>query len=672
MTNPITQLTSFVVLGAFVLGLMAHVASSADAATPKSGVVFNGTSSHAVVEDAARFDLDTFSIATWVNLRQTSGSQVFLNRGAASELFTLYLFDGRVRMLVEYAEGQYAHASAPAPPTNQWVHYLGTYDGQQIRLYVDGKLVGTTAAPGRVPRSDRPLYLGALEPGNRVLDGQLEDIRIWNRALTAEQAAEVARGTDSASLAEGTIAHWKQAGLEEPAWKGAFVSAPVATFQQENQPVIADQKHPGYQGIWFTLGQRSEHGDKYSGGLGTYTANHVPIAIHVPEVEKTFFVYGGSRGGERYLLAMASHYDHRTGLVPRPTIVHDKQGVDDPHDNPSLTIDEHGHLWVFISGRGRHRPGFIYRSVNPYSTDAFEQVYQGEFTYPQAWWIPGKGFIHLNTKYTRGRELYFETSADGRTWSEPVKLAGMRGHYQVSNQFGERIITAFMRHPEGSVDRRTDLYYAETRDMGRTWQTVDGTPLELPLEDPHNPALVRNYEAEGRLVYINDTQLDAAGHPVISYVTSAHHQPGPAGEPRFQTIARWDGKAWQFSEVTRTTHNYDVGSLHIEDSQWRIFAPAVPGPQRWGSGGEVAIWSSDDQGKSWTKQRDVTHNSPTNHHYIRRPVNAHDDFYAFWADGNPDELSPSHLYFANKQGDRVWRLPYNMEQEVAQPEPITP
>ena len=50
----------------------------------------------------------------------------------------------------------------------------------------------------------------------------------------------------------------------------------------------------GYRGIWFTLGQFSEYGDKYSGGLGTYTADHIPIAIYSPEVKKTFFVYGGT------------------------------------------------------------------------------------------------------------------------------------------------------------------------------------------------------------------------------------------------------------------------------------------------------------------------------------------------------------------------------------------
>jgi hypothetical protein len=139
----------------------------------------------------------------------------------------------------------------------------------------------------------------------------------------------------------------------------------------------------GYRGIWFTLGQFSEHGDKYSGGLGTYTANHLPLAIYAPEVERTFFVYGGTtRADERHLLIMAGSYNHRSGQVARPQIVHDKLGVDDPHDNPSLAIDDRGHLWIFISGRGRSRPGYIYRSCQPWDITDFEFVAAREMTYP--------------------------------------------------------------------------------------------------------------------------------------------------------------------------------------------------------------------------------------------------------------------------------------------------
>ncbi|MFK7844336.1 MAG: hypothetical protein AB8G77_03470, partial [Rhodothermales bacterium] len=142
----------------------------------------------------------------------------------------------------------------------------------------------------------------------------------------------------------------------------------------------------GYRGIWFSLGQMLEYGDKYSGGLGTYTAKHHPLAVYSPEANKTFFVYGGTtKEDERHLLAMVSYYDHTSNTLPRPVVVHDKQGIEDPHDNPSINIDAAGYIWVFVSGRGSIRPGFIYRSVQPFNIDSFELVMEDEFAYPQPW-----------------------------------------------------------------------------------------------------------------------------------------------------------------------------------------------------------------------------------------------------------------------------------------------
>jgi len=439
-----------------------------------------------------------------------------------------------------------------------------------------------------------------------------------------------------------------------------------AIFAQEPNP-----KADGYKGIWFELGQKGEYGDKYSGGLGTYTAKHRPLAIYSPEANKTFFTYGGERNRDRHLLIMASYFDHETGKVPRPTIVYDKQGVTDPHDNASICLAGDGHVWIFISGRGRHRPGFKYRSREPYSIESFEQITEEEITYPQPWFVEGKGFLHLFTKYTAGRELYWNTSEEGREWTPDQKLAGMGGHYQNSEPYKEeKIGTAFNMHPGGNVDKRTNLYYVETPDFGKTWRNVKGETVETPMVDKHCPALVRDFESEKRLVYLKDLRFDSEGNPIILVVTSSHHMPGPKGDPRTWTIAYWKGGEWQFHEVANSTHNYDMGQLWIEDGKWRIFAPTEPGPQPWGAGGEVALWESEDEGETWKKVRTLTHNSPLNHTYVRRPVNAHPDFHAFWADGNTYVHSDSHLYFTNQAGEKVWRLPYEMEGEVGEPEVV--
>jgi hypothetical protein len=300
--------------------------------------------------------------------------------------------------------------------------------------------------------------------------------------------------------------------------------------------------------------------------------------------------------------------------------------------------------------------------------DAFDLVATKEMTYPQPWSFAGRGFLHLFTKYTSGRELYWETSADGREWSPERKLAGIGGHYQVSCRRGGTIVTAFMRHPDGNVDRRTDLYVARTDDFGETWRTVDGRTLETPLVSEDNPARVRAYSAEGRLVYINDVAFDERGNPIVLYVVSRGSEPGPRNGPREWTIAHWSGSEWRFSRVTASGHNYDMGSIYVEGRVWRIIGPTEPGPQLHGTGGEVAAWISRDEGRTWRKQADLTTRSPYNHSYVRRPLDAHPDFYALWADGHAFQESPSRLYFANRACDSVWVLPETMDGEFARPE----
>ncbi|MGV3503707.1 MAG: BNR-4 repeat-containing protein [Adhaeribacter sp.] len=428
-------------------------------------------------------------------------------------------------------------------------------------------------------------------------------------------------------------------------------------------------KGAGYKGIWFTLGQFSAYGDKYSGGLGTYTANHIPVAIYAPKVKKTFFVYGGTtRAQDKHLLIMLSYYDHRRGLVPRPVVVYDKLGVNDPHDNASLSIDEQGIIWVFVSGRNTSRPGLIFKSRQPYAIDHFDKVYEGDMTYPQPWWLPGKGFLFMFTRYTKGRELYFATSPDGHHWQPARKLAGMGGHYQLSNQHQGKVVSVFNYHPGGNVDKRTNIYLVQTKDQGQTWQTITGKPVSLPLSDPRHEALVKDYEAEGKLVYLNDLSFDEQGNPVILAVISRHHAPGPQGDPREWVLIRWHQDRWHFTAISTSTHNYDMGSLYIQGKNWQIVGPTQAGPQPAGTGGEMALWASKDEGWHWQQKQLITRNSPRNHAYARRPLAVHPDFYAFWADGHADTFSESHLYFTNKKGNKVWVLPYQMDQEFARPQ----
>jgi hypothetical protein len=196
--------------------------------------------------------------------------------------------------------------------------------------------------------------------------------------------------------------------------------------------------------------------------------------------------------------------------------------------------------------------------------------------------------------------------------------------------------------------------------MGKTWTTVDGRVLKTPLTEIRNEALVRDFEAEKKLVYINDLNFDSKGNPVILAIVSRDFRPGPEGMPREWMIIHWKDNKWDFHKVCESTHNYDMGSLYVEGNTWRIIGPTDPGPQYWGTGGEIAMWVSRDEGETWDKTRNLTAGSIRNNSYVRRPLNANKDFYSFWADGDADKLSESHLYFSNKKGNKVFELPYIM------------
>ena len=98
--------------------------------------------------------------------------------------------------------------------------------------------------------------------------------------------------------------------------------------------------------------------------------------------------------------------------------------------------------------------------------------------------------------------------------------------------------------------------------------------------------------------------------------------------------------------------------------------PTESGPQKWGVGGEIAIWQSKDAGDTWLKEKIVTQNSTLSHSYVRRPVNFKPPFSFFWADGHSHIFSKSGLYFGDFNGD-VFKLPYHMEENFESPVKVT-
>ena len=62
-----------------------------------------------------------------------------------------------------------------------------TYDGANVRLYVNGTLVATTPKTGAITTSTNPLQIGGDSLYSQYFNGLIDEVRVYNTALTAAQ-----------------------------------------------------------------------------------------------------------------------------------------------------------------------------------------------------------------------------------------------------------------------------------------------------------------------------------------------------------------------------------------------------------------------------------------------------------------------------------------------------
>ncbi|MGR9087268.1 MAG: LamG-like jellyroll fold domain-containing protein, partial [Gammaproteobacteria bacterium] len=81
-------------------------------------------------------------------------------------------------------------ASSGSLSNQTWFHVAAVYDGQSMRLYKDGIEVGSKSKSGSLTtNSDISVWLGSNPPNatSRPWKGQIDDVRIYNYALTNEE-----------------------------------------------------------------------------------------------------------------------------------------------------------------------------------------------------------------------------------------------------------------------------------------------------------------------------------------------------------------------------------------------------------------------------------------------------------------------------------------------------
>ena len=84
-------------------------------------------------------------------------------------------------------------ATTTLPTTGAWHHVVYTWDGTTNRLSIDDATPGTSTTRTR-PRRQRPRTSATYDGGPEPYDGLIDDVRVYNAALSATQIAHLYGG----------------------------------------------------------------------------------------------------------------------------------------------------------------------------------------------------------------------------------------------------------------------------------------------------------------------------------------------------------------------------------------------------------------------------------------------------------------------------------------------
>ena len=177
---------------------------------PNSAYDFNGTSSYIRIPASTMPKPTTaFSVSAWFKAdtiktnqnifssTEAGGWSLRAPHTACSNGIGFYLYTGGAYRI--------PCSSASQLPTNTWIFVAATYDGSNVRQYVNNNAGVAVATPGQMTwpaDANSPLCIGSdltassdcLGAPTDYFDGAIDDVRFYSRALSASEVLQLFNG----------------------------------------------------------------------------------------------------------------------------------------------------------------------------------------------------------------------------------------------------------------------------------------------------------------------------------------------------------------------------------------------------------------------------------------------------------------------------------------------
>jgi hypothetical protein len=163
---------------------------------------FDGKATYVEVPENKTLDLtDEVTMMCWYFWGGVSpvdgGWQTFVSKGPMSgtnENWALFINDASLYFhFITTPNGARTNINSPnnVVEKGKWQFVAGTYDGKNVRIYLDGKKIQESPMSGKMTPNGSNLRIGHREAAAHYWLGTLDEVGVFNKALTEDQVNDI-------------------------------------------------------------------------------------------------------------------------------------------------------------------------------------------------------------------------------------------------------------------------------------------------------------------------------------------------------------------------------------------------------------------------------------------------------------------------------------------------
>jgi len=156
-------------------------------------VSFDGINDYILIGNSTIFNAQPFTAAIWINYSGGDGYKTAIHKGSDTDRewgilrytstnggqITAYIYNS--------TNSQFELRSDVVPELNRWYYTVLTFDGSIAKLYIDSALKVSKSIAGPRKITVNNLVIGSMSDLVNFWNGTIDDVRIYNRALTDEE-----------------------------------------------------------------------------------------------------------------------------------------------------------------------------------------------------------------------------------------------------------------------------------------------------------------------------------------------------------------------------------------------------------------------------------------------------------------------------------------------------